>query len=58
MNTNKIIEKRIYSYPEIICIELDNEISLVLESTPPDGPGEVSHSTLFNKDNPFKECVV
>lgn len=34
------IEKRMYNTPEIVCIELDNKISLALESSPPEGPGE------------------
>lgn len=34
------IEKRKYLHPEIACITLDKMISLVMESYPPDGPGE------------------
>ena len=50
-NTNK----RIYSSPSIVHIELDNEISLQLESTPPPAPGEVKLNIpeYFN-NNPFK----
>lgn len=52
--SEKITEKRIYNSPEIVCIKLDYEISLALESSPPEGPGE--YSTLspeyFNK-SPF-----
>lgn len=40
-----------YLAPEIKMIEIDNEISLALESTPPDGPGEVSQSLDF-QNNP------
>ena len=45
-------EKRIYSNPEIICIELDNEISLALESSPPAGPDEgyLETQEYFNND--------
>ncbi len=47
-NTVIKVEKQIYNRPEIICVKLDNEISLALESTPPVGPDEgysnVSHS--------------
>ena len=52
-----ITEKRIYLHPEITCIELDNEISLALESNPPLGPDEVVQST---QSNPFKDigCLV
>ena len=32
--------KKKYIAPHIESIQLDNEISLVLESTPPEGPGE------------------
>lgn len=58
MKTKEIkSEKRIYSNPEIIIIELDNEISLALESNPPLGPDEVVQSTQIN---PFKDngCLV
>jgi hypothetical protein len=34
------IEKHKYTSPLIKQIQLDNEISLVLESTPPSGPNE------------------
>jgi len=54
-NTEKTAEKRTYNRPEIICIEMDNEISLALESTPPVGPDEgytkVQHSFFID---PFK----
>ena len=36
----KNTEKRLYYSPEIVCVELDNEISLALESEPPAGPSE------------------
>ena len=32
--------KKIYVTPQIEVIELDHEISLALESSPPEGPGE------------------
>ncbi len=53
--TKKETEKRIYNSPEIVCIELDNEISLALESSPPAGPDEVASLApeYMNKD-PFK----
>ena len=43
-------EKRIYKNPEIQLIKLDNEISLALESSPPEGPGE----SFNNVQTPFK----
>ena len=32
--------KKIYEAPQVELIELDHEISLALESSPPEGPGE------------------
>ncbi len=32
--------KRIYRKPQILKITLDHEISLILSSAPPEGPGE------------------
>ena len=34
------IEKEIYAKPQLECVKLDNDISLALESSPPEGPGE------------------
>jgi hypothetical protein len=50
-------QKSIYSTPQIELIKLDNEISLVLYSTPPVIPGEEISSTpeYFNSDS-FKSC--
>jgi len=49
--------KRTYLTPQIERIQLDNEISLALESSPsevpPFGPGEFGQSEHFNND-PFK----
>ena len=52
---NTIIDKRVYSQPEITVMRLDNEISLALESAPPEGPNEVMNTApeYFNND-PFK----
>ncbi|OIP82117.1 MAG: hypothetical protein AUK44_08480 [Porphyromonadaceae bacterium CG2_30_38_12] len=52
LNYNAV--KRIYLNPQIVCIELDNEISLALESSPPSGPGEAHLSTEHLIDSPFK----
>ena len=41
---NTIIDKRVYSQPKITLVKLDNEISLALESAPPDGPNEVMNA--------------
>ena len=51
------IDKREYKMPQIIEIKLDNEISLVLDSTPTPGPGEGSVGSLapeFMNSDPFK----
>lgn len=44
--------KKTYSSPQIETIELDNEISLALESSPPPGPGEtiLSKPEYMNND--------
>ena len=55
---NTIIDKKVYSQPEIIRVKLDNEISLALESNPPMFE-LVKGSTApeyFNND-PFKTNV-
>jgi hypothetical protein len=43
--------KIIYIAPAIKLIKLDNSISLALESSPPEGPGE----TFNNVQSPFKD---
>jgi hypothetical protein len=45
------MEKKKYISPRIEIIELDNEISLALQSSPPVGPSEVLNSI----QSPFKE---
>ena len=49
------IENRTYTAPSIEQIQLDNEISLALESTPPTGPNEgyLKAPEYMNHD-PFK----
>jgi hypothetical protein len=47
--------KRTYLAPQIERIKLDNEISLALESTPPEGPGEpTSQAPEYFNNDPFK----
>ena len=55
---NTLIDKRIYSQPEITRVKLDNEITLALESNPATGPDEVINRTpdYFNSD-PFKSTI-
>jgi len=55
---NSIIDRRVYSQPEITHVKLDNEISLALESNPATGPDEVMNKTpdFFNSD-PFKSTL-
>lgn len=50
------MEKKQYTAPSIEIIFLDNEISLALESTPPEGPGESRNVVPeYFKNNPFAE---
>jgi hypothetical protein len=50
--------KRIYYSPVIQLIVLDNEISLALQSAPPDGPGEiVSLAPEYINNNPYKATM-
>ena len=49
--------KKKYIKPRIEWIPLDNEISLALESMPPDGPGEGASASLtpeFMKNDAYK----
>ncbi len=51
--TEKVITKRVYNTPAIELISLDNEISLILGSSPPIGPGETNNNSVpeyFNND--------
>ena len=51
-------EKQAYNPPCVECIELDNEIALQLESTPPKAPGEAQYKTPeFMVNDPFKTLV-
>jgi len=45
------MEKKKYISPEIELVVLDNEISLALASTPPEGPSETFNSV----QSPFKQ---
>lgn len=56
MKTQKESDKKSYIAPEMLCIRLDNEISLQLQSSnPPLGPGEfVSSSPEYLNNDPFK----
>lgn len=54
--TEQTTEKQMYLYPTIQLIKLDNEISLVLESNPPLGPGEAASLVPeYMKTNPFRD---
>jgi hypothetical protein len=44
------MEKKAYKSPQIEIIELDNEVSLALESAPPAGPSE-SYNNVSNPDH-------
>ena len=55
MNT----QKRTYIVPQVERIELDSEIALQLESTPPKAPGEASlQAPEYFDNNPFKANMV
>jgi hypothetical protein len=48
-------KKKQYKAPIIELIKLDSDISLALESNPPEGPGETgSLSPEFLQNEPFK----
>jgi len=55
---NIMAKKRTYITPDVLCIKLDNEISLALASDPsPEGdPTFSSNQHLFNND-PFKSNI-
>lgn len=48
------MEKKQYKAPRIEFIELDNEISLALESAPPVGPSETVLTPDYIKNDPFR----
>ena len=53
--TMKTTKKRVYATPEIQVVNLDNEISLQLESDPPvKGDDEVYNSPYYFNNDPFK----
>jgi len=53
------IAKKTYIAPQIERIKLDNDISLVLESNPPLGPGEsFSKAPEYFNNDPFKNITV
>lgn len=57
--TEKMIEKRIYISPALQLIKLDNEISLALQSIPPEGPGEgASLAPEYFDNDTFKSNLV
>lgn len=49
-----VLVKREYIYPQIAKIKLDNEVSLALESSPAEGPGESYLVPEYFKEEPFK----
>lgn len=53
--SERMTEKRMYLNPTIELLKLDNEISLALQSTPPEGPGEgASLTPEYLNNDPFK----
>jgi len=58
MLKQNIMEKKIYSAPQIEQIILDKEISLALESNPPAGPNEGAFLTPdCLKSDPYKDNI-
>lgn len=51
------IYKKQYVTPELEIVILDNEISLALESNPPNGPDEITWSNSVSQIDPFKMNV-
>lgn len=51
---NTTTEKRLYCPPQLKCVELDNEISLVLVSGDPGDPGALLIAPEYFNNNPFK----
>lgn len=49
---------KIYLSPEIIRVNLDNEISLALQSAPPEGPGETIGSNLSKDSEQFSQTAL
>ena len=51
-------ENLVYVSPIIVRVELDNKISMSLDSAPPSGPGELTGyaSEYFNQDS-FKSTI-
>jgi hypothetical protein len=53
-----MINKKQYSSPQIQIIELDNDISLSMDSNPPTGNGENQTSLMWNIQNdPYKNQI-
>ena len=53
-----MIEKKKYSSPQIESIQLDNDISLTLDSNPSTGNGENQTSFIMNQQNdPYKNQI-
>jgi hypothetical protein len=48
------MRKRIYFKPEIVLIQLDNQISLALQSLPPAGPEEL----VINENSKGNDVVI
>ena len=55
MNKKNHSAKSVYFAPQVERIELDNEIALQLESTPPKAPGEAQlKAPEYFSNDPFK----
>lgn len=58
MKNADFINKKKYTYPIVAKIDIDKNISLQLESSPPIGPAETNNIEPNNLVNPFKNELV
>lgn len=56
--TTKKGTNQTYNEPSIVCIKLDNDISLALQSTPPIGPDETNLRPTYLQNDPYKKQIV
>lgn len=55
MKKSNVIYKPKYASPKIEKIEIDTEISLQLDSTPPVGPGGGKNMHQYSPADPYKQ---
>ncbi len=57
MKNTPLISKRKYNKPDLYCIQIDNEITLVLQTLPPEGPFESENINHLYNPNSFKNQI-